>query len=247
MTDCNITTSSHIERDAGDVLDAGEVLDAGAVLDAGEVLDAGAVLDAGEVLDAGAVLDAVLDAGLVLSKDSTYNGLPTVNMAKPVLQNSCLLDNESNFVNTDYKLMHKITVESEDSMNDVDPDLCAIDNISVKTKTDVHNDTTVSGDEQNECNLEISVAVLTDPDSPVLNEDTENSQESALHLLDKLDSAEESLSFTQIMDYIQKGEQIPGIRDLDIQPTNMSPTQSDSLRKTKPWEHADIESSIVDQ
>jgi hypothetical protein len=58
-----------------------------------------------------------------------------------------------------------------------------------------------------------------------------------------IDSAEESLSFAHIMGYIQRGEQVPGVKDLNIQPTNLAATESGAIRKTKPWEHTIIQSS----
>lgn len=52
---------------------------------------------------------------------------------------------------------------------------------------------------------------------------------------------EQHLTFAQIMDYIQRGEKIPGLKDLDIKPTNLQPTESVITRKAKPWENTIIQ------
>lgn len=45
------------------------------------------------------------------------------------------------------------------------------------------------------------------------------------------------LSFYDLMWMIEKGEQIPGVEELDIGPTNEDPTASSICRKKKPWEN----------
>ena len=43
-------------------------------------------------------------------------------------------------------------------------------------------------------------------------------------------------SFSEIMELVQKGEQIPGVLDLNIEPTNALPTESVKPPAKKPWE-----------
>ena len=43
-------------------------------------------------------------------------------------------------------------------------------------------------------------------------------------------------SFAEIMELVQKGEPIPGVEELNIEPTNTEPTRSTRLPTKKPWE-----------
>ena len=43
-------------------------------------------------------------------------------------------------------------------------------------------------------------------------------------------------SFAEIMELVQKGEPIPGVEELNIEPTNSEPTQCARLPSKKPWE-----------
>lgn len=44
------------------------------------------------------------------------------------------------------------------------------------------------------------------------------------------------LSFAEVMQCIQEGREIPGVKKLDITPSNQSPTPSQMERIHKPWE-----------
>lgn len=44
------------------------------------------------------------------------------------------------------------------------------------------------------------------------------------------------LSFAEVFQKIQAGEEIPGLQKLDIKPCNQLPTSSQMTRKLKPWE-----------
>lgn len=44
------------------------------------------------------------------------------------------------------------------------------------------------------------------------------------------------LSFAEVFQMIQAGEEIPGLQKLDIKPCNQLPTSSQMTRKLKPWE-----------
>ncbi|XP_027023124.1 uncharacterized protein LOC113656204 [Tachysurus fulvidraco] len=44
------------------------------------------------------------------------------------------------------------------------------------------------------------------------------------------------LSFAEVFQMIQAGEEIPGLQKLDIKPCNHLPTSSQMARKLKPWE-----------
>ena len=44
------------------------------------------------------------------------------------------------------------------------------------------------------------------------------------------------LDFTELMGMIQRGEQIPGVEELNIEPTNSLPTLSQANSVRKPWE-----------
>uniref|UniRef100_A0A3Q1BW31 Peroxisomal membrane protein PEX14-like KPWE domain-containing protein n=1 Tax=Amphiprion ocellaris TaxID=80972 RepID=A0A3Q1BW31_AMPOC len=41
-----------------------------------------------------------------------------------------------------------------------------------------------------------------------------------------------------VMRLIQEGKEVPGVKKLDIQPSNQSPTPSQMVRILKPWETA---------
>uniref|UniRef100_A0A4W3JKW8 Peroxisomal membrane protein PEX14-like KPWE domain-containing protein n=1 Tax=Callorhinchus milii TaxID=7868 RepID=A0A4W3JKW8_CALMI len=45
-----------------------------------------------------------------------------------------------------------------------------------------------------------------------------------------------TLSFSQILQFVQNGQEIPGTRNLDIIPNNLPLTVSQMARKHKPWE-----------
>lgn len=44
------------------------------------------------------------------------------------------------------------------------------------------------------------------------------------------------LSFAEVMRLVQEGKEVPGVKKLDIKPTNQSPTPSQMERILKPWE-----------
>lgn len=44
------------------------------------------------------------------------------------------------------------------------------------------------------------------------------------------------LSFAEVMQCIQEGREIPGVKKLDITPSNQNPTPSQMERIHKPWE-----------
>lgn len=44
------------------------------------------------------------------------------------------------------------------------------------------------------------------------------------------------LSFAEVMQLVQEGKEVPGVRELDVKPTNQSPTPSQMERMRKPWE-----------
>lgn len=44
------------------------------------------------------------------------------------------------------------------------------------------------------------------------------------------------LSFAEVMQLVQEGKEVPGVRKLDVKPTNQSPTPSQMERMRKPWE-----------
>uniref|UniRef100_A0A3P8U2R8 Peroxisomal membrane protein PEX14-like KPWE domain-containing protein n=1 Tax=Amphiprion percula TaxID=161767 RepID=A0A3P8U2R8_AMPPE len=48
----------------------------------------------------------------------------------------------------------------------------------------------------------------------------------------------QQLSFAEVMRLIQEGKEVPGVKKLDIQPSNQSPTPSQMVRILKPWETA---------
>nr|XP_030641501.1 uncharacterized protein C6orf226 homolog [Chanos chanos] len=47
---------------------------------------------------------------------------------------------------------------------------------------------------------------------------------------------EASLSFVEVFRMIQAGEEVPGLKKLDIKPNHQTPTASQKSRKLKPWE-----------
>lgn len=68
---------------------------------------------------------------------------------------------------------------------------------------------------------------LSDPDSDTsdkLTEETSTETEAA------------QLSFAEVMKLVQEGKEVPGVKKLDIKPTNQSPTPSQMGRIRKPWE-----------
>ncbi|CAK6963827.1 uncharacterized protein C6orf226 homolog [Scomber scombrus] len=50
----------------------------------------------------------------------------------------------------------------------------------------------------------------------------------------------EQLSFAEVMRLIQEGKEVPGVKNLDIRPTNESPTPPQMERILKPWEVASV-------
>lgn len=46
----------------------------------------------------------------------------------------------------------------------------------------------------------------------------------------------DQLSFAEVMRLVQEGKEVPGVRKLDIKPTNQSPAPSRMERIQKPWE-----------
>nr|XP_030279459.1 uncharacterized protein C6orf226 homolog [Sparus aurata] len=48
------------------------------------------------------------------------------------------------------------------------------------------------------------------------------------------------LSFAEVMRLVQEGKEVPGVKKLDIKPTNQSPTPSQMERRSKPWEISSV-------
>ncbi|KAM9351150.1 uncharacterized protein ABDE67_008439 [Symphorus nematophorus] len=48
------------------------------------------------------------------------------------------------------------------------------------------------------------------------------------------------LSFAEVMRLVQEGKEVPGVKKLDIKPTNQSPTPSQMERRLKPWEISSV-------
>nr|XP_019951473.1 PREDICTED: uncharacterized protein C6orf226 homolog [Paralichthys olivaceus] len=46
------------------------------------------------------------------------------------------------------------------------------------------------------------------------------------------------LSFAEVMRLVQEGKEVPGAKNLDIKPSNQSPSPSQMERRRKPWETA---------
>lgn len=44
------------------------------------------------------------------------------------------------------------------------------------------------------------------------------------------------LSFSEVMQLVQEGKEVPGVTKLDVKPTNQSPAPSQMERMQKPWE-----------
>ena len=53
---------------------------------------------------------------------------------------------------------------------------------------------------------------------------------------EKFEEPKYPVSFYDLMWMIENGEKIPGVDDLDVQPTNETPTASNVNRLRKPWE-----------
>nr|XP_014347081.1 PREDICTED: uncharacterized protein C6orf226 homolog isoform X2 [Latimeria chalumnae] len=63
---------------------------------------------------------------------------------------------------------------------------------------------------------------------------------SSKRLQEKLSEVEEgmgSLSFTEIFHLVQTGQEIPGLKKINVVPSNCDPTLSQVPRKPKPWEN----------
>ena len=50
------------------------------------------------------------------------------------------------------------------------------------------------------------------------------------------DAEESTLSFAEIMEYIEAGKPVPGLKQVDVDATNEQPTESVLAKKKKPWE-----------
>ncbi|CAL1606728.1 unnamed protein product [Knipowitschia caucasica] len=46
------------------------------------------------------------------------------------------------------------------------------------------------------------------------------------------------LSFAEVMKLVQEGKEVPGVKKVDIQPSNQSPAPSQMQRILKPWERS---------
>lgn len=44
------------------------------------------------------------------------------------------------------------------------------------------------------------------------------------------------LSFAEVMRLVQEGKEVPGVKRLEVKPSNLSPTPSQMGRVLKPWE-----------
>lgn len=44
------------------------------------------------------------------------------------------------------------------------------------------------------------------------------------------------LSFAEVMQLVQEGKEVPGVRKLEVKPSNQSPAPSQMERLQKPWE-----------
>ncbi|KAM6982081.1 uncharacterized protein LKV04_012775 [Tautogolabrus adspersus] len=68
---------------------------------------------------------------------------------------------------------------------------------------------------------------FSDPDSDISkNQTSETSAEMEV----------KPLSFAEVMKLVQEGKEVPGVKTLDVKPTNQSPTPSHMDRILKPWE-----------
>ena len=45
------------------------------------------------------------------------------------------------------------------------------------------------------------------------------------------------LSFSKVIEMVEKGEKLPGVEELNIEPTNSQVTESQCNRLKKPWEN----------
>lgn len=52
------------------------------------------------------------------------------------------------------------------------------------------------------------------------------------------ESEGKTMSFAEVMKLVQEGKDVAGVKKLDIQPTNESPTPSRMHRRAKPWEQS---------
>lgn len=59
---------------------------------------------------------------------------------------------------------------------------------------------------------------------------SENQTETCGHMETK------QLSFAEVMQLVQEGKEVPGVKKLDIRASNQSPTPSKMERPLKPWE-----------
>lgn len=48
------------------------------------------------------------------------------------------------------------------------------------------------------------------------------------------------LSFAEVMTLVQEGKEVPGVRKVDVKPTNQSATPSQMERILKPWEISSV-------
>lgn len=65
-----------------------------------------------------------------------------------------------------------------------------------------------------------------------LDSDTRNNQTAET----SAETEATQLSFAEVMRLVQEGKEVPGVKKLDIKPTNQSPTPSQMERILKPWE-----------
>lgn len=85
-------------------------------------------------------------------------------------------------------------------------------------------------------------------DSPQVNH-TDDEQQDQSSLLDCLDGVGDKqtaesyaeaettqLSFAEVMRLVQEGKEVPGVKRLEVKPSNQTPTPSQMGRVVKPWE-----------
>lgn len=84
----------------------------------------------------------------------------------------------------------------------------------------------------------------TDCDTERLNQAAPSDSDSVISKKQTTETSAETepeqLSFAEVMRLIQEGKEVPGVRKLDIKPTNESPTPPQMERILKPWEVASL-------
>ena len=115
-----------------------------------------------------------------------------------------------------------------------------------QSTTGLANEMTLKNDTVNDQAVETSQNVMSYPDtgsaemtsgfhdSNAREENTQN--ESICDPGSQEPEPQYPLDFTELMGMIQRGEQIPGVEDLNIEPTNSLPTLSQANSVRKPWE-----------